>query len=127
MCIRDRSYIYFPLLEETGFVPQQKYTNAPETLEYCKVICEKFKLYDNAYMQTEVTSTDWDEECLRWTVKTNQGDELRARYVVHSNGPLNRPKLPAIKGINDLKVTLFILVVGTTLTQVDLLMGTLII
>ena len=54
-------------------------------------------------MQTEVTSTDWDEECLRWTVKTNQGDELRARYVVHSNGPLNRPKLPAIKGINDYK------------------------
>jgi cyclohexanone monooxygenase len=32
------SYIYFPLLEETGFVPKQKYTNAPETLEYCKVI-----------------------------------------------------------------------------------------
>ena len=29
------SYIYFPLLEETGFVPKQKYTNAPETLEYC--------------------------------------------------------------------------------------------
>jgi cyclohexanone monooxygenase len=97
------SYIYFPLLEETGFVPKQKYTNAPETLEYCKVICEKFKLYDNACMQTEVTSTDWDEESLRWTVKTNQGDELRARYVVHSNGPLNRPKLPAIKGINDYK------------------------
>ena len=41
------SYIYFPLLEETGFVPKQKYTNAPETLEYCKVICEKFGLYEN--------------------------------------------------------------------------------
>ena len=54
-------------------------------------------------MQTEVTSTDWDEESLRWTVKTNKGDEFKARYVVHSNGPLNRPKLPAIKGINDYK------------------------
>ena len=30
------SYIYFPLLEETGFIPKQKYTNAPETLEYCR-------------------------------------------------------------------------------------------
>ena len=85
------SYIYFPLLEETGFVPKQKYTNAPETLEYCKVICDKFKLYDNACLQTEVIATDWDEESLRWTVKTNQGDEIKARYVVHSNGPLNRP------------------------------------
>ena len=36
------SYIYFPLLEETGFVPKQKYTNAPETLEYCKVIYSSF-------------------------------------------------------------------------------------
>ena len=97
------SYIYFPLLEETGFVPKQKYTNAPETLEYCKVICEKFGLYENAYLQTEVTSTDWNEDALRWIVKTNQGDEIRARFIVHSNGPLNRPKLPAIKGINSYK------------------------
>ena len=97
------SYIYFPLLEETGFVPQQKYTNAPETLEYCKIICEKFNLYENACLQTEVTSTVWNEDTKRWLVKTNLNDEIKARYVVHSNGPLNRPKLPAIKGINDFK------------------------
>ena len=97
------SYIYFPLLEETGFVPKQKYTNAPETLEYCKVICEKFNLYENACLQTEVTSTIWNEDTKRWLVKTNLNDEIKARYVVHSNGPLNRPKLPAIKGINNFK------------------------
>jgi len=28
---------------------------------------------------------------------------MKAKYVVHSNGPLNRPKLPAITGINDFK------------------------
>ena len=54
-------------------------------------------------MQTLVTSTDWDEEQGRWTVSTDRQDRLKARYVVHSNGPLNRPKLPAIKGINDFK------------------------
>jgi len=97
------SYIYFPLLEETGFVPKQKYTNAPETLEYCKIICEKFNLYENACLQTEVTSTVWNEDTERWLVKTNLNDEIKARYVVHSNGPLNRPKLPAIKGINSFK------------------------
>ena len=97
------SYIYFPLLEETGFVPKQKYTNAPETLEYCKIICEKFNLYENACLQTEVTSTVWNEDTGRWLVKTNLNDEIKARYVVHSNGPLNRPKLPAIKGINNFK------------------------
>jgi cyclohexanone monooxygenase len=31
------------------------------------------------------------------------GDELAARFIVHANGPLNRPKLPAIEGIGDFK------------------------
>ena len=97
------SYVYFPLLEETNFVPKQKYTNAPETLEYCHIIAEKYKLYDNSVLQTEVTSTEWDEDMGRWIVTTNRQDRIKARYVVHSNGPLNRPKLPAMKGIKDYK------------------------
>ncbi len=97
------AYVYFPLLEKTGFVPKQKYTNAPETLEYCHVIAKTYGLHERALMQTLVTSTDWDEEQGRWTVSTDRQDRLKARFVVHSNGPLNRPKLPAIKGINDFK------------------------
>ena len=97
------SYVYFPLLEETNFIPKHKYTNAPETLEYCHIIAEKYKLYDNSILQTEVTGTEWDEESGRWIVTTNRQDRIQARYVVHSNGPLNRPKLPAMKGINDYK------------------------
>ena len=45
------AYVYFPLLEKTGFVPKQKYTNAPETLEYCHVIAETYGLRERA-MQT---------------------------------------------------------------------------
>ena len=97
------SYVYLPLLEKTGFVPKQKYTNASETLHYCDVIANKYSLHDRAILQTEVTSTDWDEETRRWTVSTNRQDNIKARFVVHSNGPLNRPKLPAIKGINEFK------------------------
>ena len=97
------SYVYFPMLEKTGFVPRQKYTNAPETLEYCEVLAERFDLHDNAMMQTKVISTEWDENVRRWLVTTNRQDCLKARFVVHSNGPLNRPKLPAIKGISSYK------------------------
>ena len=97
------SYVYFPMLEKTGFVPRQKYTNAPETLEYCEVLAERFDLYDNALMQTEVISTEWNEDARRWLVTTNRQDCLKARFVVHSNGPLNRPKLPAIRGISSYK------------------------
>ena len=97
------SYVYFPLLEKTQFTPQQKYTNAAETLNYCHVIAEKYDLHAAALMQTEVTGTDWDEDSGRWLVKTDRGDAIKARFVVHSNGPLNRPKLPAINGISSFK------------------------
>jgi cyclohexanone monooxygenase len=97
------SYIYFPLLEETGFVPQQKYTNAGETLAYCRTIAAQYGLAEKALFQTEVTATEWQEAHCRWRVTTSLGDELAARFVVHANGPLNRPKLPAIEGIGDYK------------------------
>ena len=97
------SYIYFPLLEETGFIPKRKYTNAPETLEYCGVIAEKYNLYENSILQTEVTETKWSDDSGFWEIFTNKGDKITANFVVHSNGPLNRPKLPAIEGINSYK------------------------
>ena len=94
------SLVYFPLLEETGFIPKQRYTNATETLEYCQIIAEQYKLDDIALMQTQVLSTDWSEEERLWIARTNRGDSLRAKFVIHSNGPLNRPKLPGIPGID---------------------------
>ena len=94
------SLVYFPLLEETGFVPKQRYTNATETLEYCQVIAEQYKLHEIALMQTQILSTDWSEEEGGWIARTNRGDTIKARFVIHSNGPLNRPKLPGIPGID---------------------------
>lgn len=97
------SYIYLPMLEETGFTPKFKYTNAPETLEYCKVLSEKFGLYESSCLQTEVTSCDWNETEKTWVIKTNRDDVINAKFVVHTNGPLSKPKLPSIKGINNYK------------------------
>ena len=94
------SYIYFPLLEQTKFIPKQKYTNAPETLEYIGVIAKKYGLKERAIFQTEITKVSWSDEKKLWNISTNKGDSINAKFVVHSNGPLNRPKLPAIKGID---------------------------
>ena len=97
------SYIYLPLCEELGFVPKEKYTHAPEILEHSHNIGEKYDLYKDACFQTEVTGLEWDEQQSNWIVRTNRNDAMRARFVAMSNGPLNRPKLPAMKGISDFK------------------------
>ena len=97
------SYIYLPLCEELGFVPKEKYTHAPEILEHSHNIGEKYGLYEDACFQTEVTGLEWDELAANWIVRTNRNDSMRARFVAMSNGPLNRPKLPGIRGIGDFK------------------------
>jgi len=94
------SYIYLPLLEETGYIPKEKYSYAPEILAHARRIGEKFDLYRDACFQTQIKDITWSEEECRWIVATDRGDKMRARFVVMSNGPLNRPKLPGISGID---------------------------
>lgn len=97
------SYVYLPLLEETGFMPERKYSQGDEIRDYSKRIAAHYNLYDGALLQTEVTDLTWNEEDRRWIVSTNRGDALRARFVVMANGPLHRPKLPGIPGIESFK------------------------
>ena len=97
------SYIYLPLLEEVGYLPVEKYSRAPEILRHSRAIAEKFDLYRGALFQTEVTEMRWDDDTARWTVSTNRGDSLKARFVVMANGPLHRPKLPGIPGVEGFK------------------------
>ncbi|MGI8839793.1 MAG: flavin-containing monooxygenase, partial [Caulobacteraceae bacterium] len=93
------SYIYLPLLEEIGYLPTEKYSRAAEILAHARAIGRHFDLYRDACFQTEVTQLRWDEAAGRWIVSTNHDDALRARFVVMANGPLNRPKLPGIPGV----------------------------
>lgn len=97
------SYCYLPLLEETGYIPKHKYSFAPEILEHAKRIATHYRLYDNALMQTSITGMEWDEVDQKWLITTNRGDRFKARYVAMANGPLSRPKLPGIPGINEFK------------------------
>ena len=97
------SYCYLPLLEELGYMPKHKYSFAPEILEHSRAIARHYRLYDDALMQTAVTEMRWDEAAARWIIRTSRGDAFKAQYVAMANGPLSRPKLPGIPGINDFK------------------------
>lgn len=97
------SYIYLPLLEETGYMPVERYSKAPEIREHCSRIARHFGLYDLALFSTQITKLDWNDASSRWVARTDRGDTMRARFVVLTTGPLNRPKLPAIPGIETFK------------------------
>ncbi len=101
-CMCDvESYIYMPFLEETGYMPTQRYASATEIFEHCQRIGRHFDLYPHALFQTEVVDATWDDDAERWVVTTTRGDTLRARFLVTAGGILHRAKLPAIRGIAD--------------------------
>src|SRR4051812_19091584 len=93
------SYSYFPLLEEMGYVPSMKFASGFEIYEYCQEMAGRFRFYDHCLFHTTVDKTVWDEDTGRWTVYTDRGDAMRARYVVLANGILTTPKLARIHGM----------------------------
>ena len=93
------SYSYLPLLEEMSAFPTMKFASGFEILEYCQSMATKFGFYDHCLFHTTVERTDWDEATGRWTVCTDRGDTMRARYVVLANGILTTPKLARIEGM----------------------------
>lgn len=97
------SYCYMPLLEETGYIPTEKYARANELFEHSRRIGRHFGLYEKALFQTEITEARWDEAKSRWLVLTDRGDRLWARFLITASGPLQEPKLPGIPGVESFK------------------------
>jgi cyclohexanone monooxygenase len=93
------AYSYLPLLEEMGYIPTMKFAGGFEIMEYCQKMAEKFGFYDRCLFHTTVDKTEWDEVSGRWTVKTDRGDSMKARYVILANGILTTPKLARIDGM----------------------------
>lgn len=93
------SYVYLPLLEETGYMPTMRYAMAYEIFAYCQLIGRTFDLYRHALFQTEIADAAWDAASHRWIVTTSRGDRLESRFLVIAGGVLNKAKLPGIPGI----------------------------
>jgi cyclohexanone monooxygenase len=93
------SYSYLPLLEEMDYIPSMKFAAGFEIMEYCQKMAEKFGFYDKCLFHTTVEKTEWDEASRRWTVHTDRGDAMRAKFVVLANGILTTPKLARIDGM----------------------------
>ena len=92
--------IYLPLLEETGTVPSAKYVPAHEIFAHAQRIATTFRLYENALLSTSVTEVSWEAAISRWRITTDRGDNFTAKFIATGTGPLHRPKLPGIDGID---------------------------
>ncbi|KAF2111209.1 hypothetical protein BDV96DRAFT_499888 [Lophiotrema nucula] len=99
------SYIYLPLLEETGYVPTQKYVAGYEIREHAERVARHWKLTNKALFRTDVKTAEWNDQTELWTVKFTEkrGPSaaprdyvIRAQYVYLAAGVLTRPQVPKI-------------------------------
>jgi cation diffusion facilitator CzcD-associated flavoprotein CzcO len=97
------SYVYMPLLEELGYIPTDKYAKGSEILGHCRRIAERYDLYRDACLRTDVNEVRWSAGDSRWIIRTNHGDEMRARFVSMANGYQAKPKLPGIAGLGSFR------------------------
>lgn len=107
------SYIYMPLLEETGYVPKHKYAYGEELREHANQIAEHWKITDRAMFRTELHRCTWREDAAEWSLEMTQRSppasgqsvqsvtaKVSADFVILVPGLLNRPKLPLLPGLD---------------------------
>jgi cyclohexanone monooxygenase len=76
----------------------EKYATQPEILAYARFVAEKFDLRPLIRFETAVVSAEFDDEANRWSVTTDRGDSLSARYLIMASGCLSMPREPDIAG-----------------------------
>ena len=76
----------------------ERYAAQPEILRYINHVADRFDLRRDIKLGTRVTAAVFDEATSRWSVETDQGDRLSARFCVMATGCLSDAQVPDIKG-----------------------------
>jgi cyclohexanone monooxygenase len=76
----------------------ERYAAQPEILRYINHAADKFDLRRDVQLSTRVVSAEFDETVNRWTIQTNHGETISARFCIMATGCLSAAKVPDIKG-----------------------------
>ncbi|WP_413031384.1 flavin-containing monooxygenase [Mycolicibacterium litorale] len=78
----------------------EKYATQAEILRYINWVADKLDLRPGIAFNTRVTSAVLDEDTLRWTVTTDTGAVVTARFAIMATGPLSAALTPQFDGLD---------------------------
>jgi cyclohexanone monooxygenase len=96
---KDYSYSFSPELEQE-WSWSERYPAQPEVLRYLSHVADKFKLWPHIQLSTRVTAASWDAGAARWTVTTDDGSMVSARFFVSAVGCLSQYQVPDLPGLD---------------------------
>ena len=81
----------------------ERYAPQPEILRYAAHVAERFDLRKDIRFDTTVTAITYDDGDATWTLTTDRGSPITARYVVMATGCLSSANIPAIEGADSFR------------------------
>ena len=79
----------------------ERFATQPEIMRYANHVADRFDLRRDIQFDTRVVAATYDEAAKRWTVRTDDGTETSAQFLVMATGCLSSTNLPDIKGLED--------------------------
>jgi cyclohexanone monooxygenase len=95
---QEYSYSFSPELDDE-WVWSERYATQPELLRYLNHVADRFDLRPDIQLETRVTTAHFDEGSNRWTVTTDRGERISARYCVMATGCLSVPNDATFPGM----------------------------
>ena len=96
----EYSFSFDPALERE-WRWSERYAPQAELLRYANHIADRYDLRRDIQLETRVTDAVWDDAAHRWTISTDGGETLVARWCVMATGCLSTPKQIDIAGLDD--------------------------
>ncbi len=100
----SESYTYAYIFSKELFEEwdwKEHFSSQPEIEEYLNYVVEKFELSAHMRFGSKVTSASYDDYSATWTVRTGDGFEAGARFLVAATGVLSMPYLPHVRNRQD--------------------------
>jgi cyclohexanone monooxygenase len=98
------SYSFLPDVEQEWPL-LERYPGQPQILSYLEHVTDRLNLRKDFTFNARVDSVVYDEASNLWTVRTEDGSETTARYVVTAVGCLSAANKPTFKGADSFQGT----------------------
>jgi cyclohexanone monooxygenase len=78
----------------------ERYAAQPEILRYANHVADRFDLRRDIQFDTRVTAAVFDEAAAHWTIETDRGDRVAARFCIMATGCLSDAQVPDFEGLD---------------------------
>ena len=81
----------------------ERYPEQPEILRYLEHVAKRHDLKRDIQFNTRVTGAEFDETTNLWTVRTDKGEEVTARYLIAAVGSSVDHEHAAVQGLGEIQ------------------------